>query len=152
MGDDDDVEDGGSEEIWKRFFTKPYEEAAAVVSTKKENGAAAHMAAMKIGGKYFLLGGSKNVHIIAASREHLKLYPQEQRFSVACKVPILVFMPFPMIRVYCPVITSSPPPQTKALSFFLLSLLSLLSPLSPIYYVFFISLALCFSYFILPSK
>jgi len=55
MGDDDD-DDEYSKDQWKNFFISPPETARSVVSTTKENGAAAHMAAVKIGGEYLVIG------------------------------------------------------------------------------------------------
>ena len=65
MGDDDDVEDGGNENTWKKFFLKSPEEASSVVAASKENGATAHLTAMCIANEFYLLGGSKNVHMLA---------------------------------------------------------------------------------------
>ncbi|KAL6068000.1 RNA-directed RNA polymerase [Balamuthia mandrillaris] len=106
MGDDDDCPDGGDEEVWRKFFTKPPEQAKKVVSTWKANGAAAHLSVIKLSSsssastkgenklqtKFLLIGGSKNVHLMAGTRGDLSLYDdKENRLSVALKVMHALF-------------------------------------------------------------
>lgn len=67
LGDDDD-RDKGDDFTWKKYFTRPLEDAAQVVATRKANGEAAHFSVRKIGGKFVLCGGSKNVHLLFRTR------------------------------------------------------------------------------------
>lgn len=81
IGDEDDVQQPESNE-WKKYFLKDQEEAQQVICMKKLNGEAAHFSARKIDGEFYIITGSKNVHMIIKEKEDIEKYIGD-RFTVA---------------------------------------------------------------------
>ncbi|MPC20175.1 hypothetical protein E2C01_013107 [Portunus trituberculatus] len=81
IGDEDDVQQPESNE-WKKYFLKDQDKAQRVVCMKKINGEAAHFSARKINGKFYIITGSKNVHMIIKEKEDIDKYIGD-RFTVA---------------------------------------------------------------------
>ncbi|KAK8407039.1 hypothetical protein O3P69_007530 [Scylla paramamosain] len=81
IGDEDDIQQPESNE-WKKYFLKDQEKAKQVVCMKKINGEAAHFSAREIDGKFYIITGSKNVHMIIKEKEDIDKYTGD-RFTVA---------------------------------------------------------------------
>eukprot|EP00092_Neocalanus_flemingeri_P011904 GFUD01012836.1.p1 GENE.GFUD01012836.1~~GFUD01012836.1.p1 ORF type:complete len:710 (+),score=159.73 GFUD01012836.1:83-2212(+) len=81
MGDEDE-DQPENDLVWQRYFLKPIEEVKKVVCMVKENGEAAHVSVRLIGGKFFFIAGSKNVHLLFQTQKDIDLYT-ESRFMVA---------------------------------------------------------------------
>ncbi|XP_065180066.1 uncharacterized protein LOC135810500 [Sycon ciliatum] len=80
---------GGAEQEqaprWANFFSSSLAEVQSVVATSKANGEAAHFAARYLHGRWVLIAGSKNVHVVFSRRRDLGLYKQGQ-YTVAERV------------------------------------------------------------------
>jgi len=81
MGDEDENQPE-DDTVWKRYFLKPFEESKSIVVLEKENGEAAHLSVRYIEGTFYLIGGSKNVHLIFRNHEDIEKY-KESRFQIA---------------------------------------------------------------------
>ncbi|OWA50535.1 hypothetical protein BV898_15048 [Hypsibius exemplaris] len=81
LGDDDD-RDIGDGFKWQKYFTKPITHAERVICTKKMNGEAAHFAVRWFGNDFYIIAGSKNVHLVFRTQEDIDKY-SESRFLVA---------------------------------------------------------------------
>jgi hypothetical protein len=81
LGDDDDrdIQDGFK---WQEYFTKPISRAERVICTKKMNGEAAHFAVRWIENDFYIIAGSKNVHLLFRTLEDIDQYT-DGRFLVA---------------------------------------------------------------------
>lgn len=80
-------------DIWKQFCIDSLENSTEVICMEKLDGYAAHFAVRKIGGAYYIIAGSKNVHLIFQSRSDIKKY-FGTRFYVARKVASAVLKKF----------------------------------------------------------
>nr|XP_040580556.1 LOW QUALITY PROTEIN: uncharacterized protein LOC121128992 [Lepeophtheirus salmonis] len=96
--DEDDVqedqEEGGKDSNVDLYFLKPISQFKEIVATAKANGEAAHFSAhffKEVG--FVLCIGSKNVHLLARSKDDLNKYT-ESRYSVAKVVAEAVFSTF----------------------------------------------------------
>ena len=83
LDDDDQMVEDFNVSDWKSFFLEDVEKATQIVYTKKENGNASHMAVFKLGGTYYIVAGSKNVHLVCRNREDMSLYGKQERYEVA---------------------------------------------------------------------
>jgi len=81
MGDEDE-DQPDNDLVWQKYFLKPLEEVTKVVCMIKENGEAGHVSVRVIDDKFFFIAGSKNVHLMFRTAEHLENYT-DGRFSVA---------------------------------------------------------------------
>jgi len=81
MGDEDETQPENAH-VWQRYFIKPMEEVKEIVVMNKENGEAAHFSARLIGGQFYFICGSKNVHMIFRNQEDIDKYV-DSRFFVA---------------------------------------------------------------------
>lgn len=74
-----------NKDMWKNFFVDSVTKANAVIIMKKLDGCAGHFAIRKIGGEYFIIAGSKNVHMLIRSSDDIKKY-EKFEFRIAKKV------------------------------------------------------------------
>eukprot|EP01125_Pyxidicula_operculata_P016634 TRINITY_DN5757_c0_g3_i2.p1 TRINITY_DN5757_c0_g3~~TRINITY_DN5757_c0_g3_i2.p1 ORF type:complete len:568 (+),score=125.94 TRINITY_DN5757_c0_g3_i2:2052-3755(+) len=107
MGDDDDT-DLYSKDSWKKFFIKDPAQSRTLVITNKENGSAGHITAFRVDSQYFIVGGSKNVHLLVRNRKDLSKYHERSNVDVALKVLHAFFDQFEGL---------SPEKQQKLLSY-----------------------------------
>lgn len=87
-GDDDDLaefsdEDDGADTNtlrarWQHYFTESSDHAVRLIDSSKENGDSAHMGVARVGGAIFPVLGSKLVHIIVGTADHVELYPEAE--------------------------------------------------------------------------
>lgn len=73
------------EDAFDKYFLGSVSTASCVVAMEKVNGEAAHFSGRFINGQFYLIAGSKNVHLIFREREHIELYT-EKRYSIAKEV------------------------------------------------------------------
>ena len=72
--------------------TKALDTLEHLIVTEKENGEAAHLACVSIASEPFIVVGSKNVHLLARSRDDLSLEVYEsQEFAYAKRVGEALF-------------------------------------------------------------
>ncbi len=64
------------------YFLKPLSSTARIVCTQKANGEAAHMSVRRMGDRFVLCAGSKNVHLLVRQRSDVEKY-RDSRFLVA---------------------------------------------------------------------
>ena len=81
MGDEDE-DQPESNLVWLNYFLKPIENATQIICTEKANGEAAHLSARFIKNQFYLIVGSKNVHLIIGKPGDLEFY-KESRFHVS---------------------------------------------------------------------
>jgi len=86
MGDEDE-DQPESNLVWLNYFLKPIENATQIICTEKANGEAAHLSARFIKNKFYLIIGSKNVHLMIGKPGDLEFY-KESRFHVAKEVGV----------------------------------------------------------------
>lgn len=84
-GDEDDNYQSESKDTWKKFFIDSVEKANVVIFMKKLDGFAGHFSIRKIEGEYFIIAGSKNVHLLIRTRDDIEKY-KEGKFTIAKKV------------------------------------------------------------------
>lgn len=72
--DDDDRCDAGDNQrdAWSLYFARPVAEATRVVSTEKANGESAHLSAFRVNDEFFIMGGSKNTHMLVRNKSECK--------------------------------------------------------------------------------
>lgn len=68
-----------------QYFIASASSATQVIAMEKVNGEAAHFSGRFINGQFYLIAGSKNVHLIFSRREHIERYAEE-RYSIAKQV------------------------------------------------------------------
>lgn len=78
---------------YQKYFTQPIENADRVICTRKMNGEAAHFAVRWIENDFYIIAGSKNVHLLFRTRDEIELY-FEPRFQVARDVARACFDEF----------------------------------------------------------
>ncbi|KAB7494678.1 hypothetical protein Anas_02690 [Armadillidium nasatum] len=81
VGDEDDYQPE-SNDIWEEFCLDSPVNATEVICMTKLNGEAGHFTVRKIGGEYFIIAGSKNVHMLFKTYSDIEKYT-ESRFMVA---------------------------------------------------------------------
>lgn len=94
--EDDDLDgrvrqngDTETNETKDKYFLSSSASAYNVVATEKINGEAAHFSGRFIDGQFYLIAGSKNVHLIFREKEHIDLYTEE-RYAIARDVAYAV--------------------------------------------------------------
>lgn len=80
LGDEDEIDRNNQD--WKKYFLKDLDATKRVAAMKKANGEAAHMSCRFIDGKFFVIAGSKNVHLVFQNRSDIGKYVGE-RYMVA---------------------------------------------------------------------
>ena len=80
MGDEDE-DQPESNQVWLNYFLEPFENATEIICTEKANGEAAHLSARFIKNQFYLIVGSKNVHMIIGRPGDLEFYT-DSRFMV----------------------------------------------------------------------
>ena len=107
MGDEDE-EQPENEYVWQKYFLKPLDEGnddddddnddgcdndddavCKIVAMRKENGEAGHLSVRLVAGKFVLVAGSKNVHLMFRSREDVAKYV-DSKYLVASAVALAV--------------------------------------------------------------
>ncbi len=83
MGDEDEAQPE-SNLTWQKYFLKPVQSAEQVIVTEKANGEAAHLSARFIQDQFYLILGSKNVHLVIGKESDLDQY-RDGRFKVSSK-------------------------------------------------------------------
>ncbi|KAL7648045.1 UNVERIFIED_CONTAM: hypothetical protein RMT77_001662 [Armadillidium vulgare] len=83
-GDEDDDRDNKSKTFEKFFLDSP-KKATEVICMTKLDGEAGHFSIRKIGEEYYIIAGSKNVHMLYKTYSDIEKY-KEPRFSVAKEV------------------------------------------------------------------
>ncbi|XP_042215304.1 uncharacterized protein LOC121861526 isoform X2 [Homarus americanus] len=81
IGDEDD-EEVENNELWKQYFLEDPDTVSKVICMTKLNGEAAHFSGRYIDGQFYLIAGSKNVHLLFRERGNIDLYEGE-RYAVA---------------------------------------------------------------------
>ena len=61
---DEDEDQPESNKTWLNYFIQPIDTASEIICTEKANGEAAHLSARFIGNRFYLILGSKNVHMM----------------------------------------------------------------------------------------
>ena len=80
MGDEDEDQPENNQ-IWLNYFLQPINQAAEIVCTEKANGEAAHLSARFIKDRFYVIVGSKNVHMVLGKINDLDFY-KDGRFKV----------------------------------------------------------------------
>ncbi|KAG0725610.1 hypothetical protein GWK47_038284 [Chionoecetes opilio] len=86
IGDEDDDTQPESNGQWKKYFLKDMDEAHQVVCMKKINGDAAHFSGRIRDGQFYLIVGTKNVHMIIREEKDIDKYTGD-RYTFAKVVP-----------------------------------------------------------------
>ena len=73
IGDEDESQPE-SNDIWRSYCLDNPDEADKVVAMEKMNGEAAHFSGRFIDGKFYIITGSKNVHMIIGCEEDIEKY------------------------------------------------------------------------------
>ncbi|CAL4116103.1 unnamed protein product [Meganyctiphanes norvegica] len=73
IGEDDESQPE-STDIWRSYCLGNPDEAEKVVAMEKLNGEAAHFSGRFIDGKFYIITGSKNVHMIISCKEDIEKY------------------------------------------------------------------------------
>lgn len=81
IGDEDEYQPQNNE-VWRSYFIKDPDMAKRVVCMEKVNGEAAHIAGRYIDGNFYLIAGSKNVHMVIREKSNIDLY-KESRYEYA---------------------------------------------------------------------
>lgn len=73
LGDDDDrdIDDGFK---FQKYFVRPIGDANRVICTRKMNGEAAHFAVRWLYDRFYVIAGSKNVHLLYWTKEDIQKY------------------------------------------------------------------------------
>ena len=66
LGDEDEID--REEKDWEKYFLKSFDQTQLVIGMQKANGESAHMSCRWIEGKFFIISGSKNVHLLFSNR------------------------------------------------------------------------------------
>ncbi|KAG7177617.1 hypothetical protein Hamer_G008261 [Homarus americanus] len=82
IGDEDD-EEVENNELWKQYFLEDPDTVSKVICMTKLNGEAAHFSGRYIDGQFYLIAGSKNVHLLFRERGNIDLYEGERYAVVA---------------------------------------------------------------------
>ncbi|CAL4108594.1 unnamed protein product [Meganyctiphanes norvegica] len=77
IGDEDESQPE-SDEIWRTHCLDNPDEADKVVAMEKLNGEAAHFSGRFIDGKFYIITGSKNVHMLIGCEEDIEKYEGER--------------------------------------------------------------------------
>ncbi|XP_050711471.1 uncharacterized protein LOC126995705 isoform X1 [Eriocheir sinensis] len=77
IGDEDDLQPENNDQ-WKKYFLKDQEEARQVLCMEKVNGEAAHFSGRFIENQFYIITGSKNVHMIIKKEEDIDKYEGER--------------------------------------------------------------------------
>jgi len=81
VGDEDETQPENNE-IWRSYCIDNPDEAEKIVAMDKLNGEAAHFSGRFIDGKFYIITGSKNVHMIIGCEEDIEKY-EGDRFRIA---------------------------------------------------------------------
>ncbi|XP_071537269.1 uncharacterized protein [Panulirus ornatus] len=81
VGDEDDSQPANND-LWKDFFLQDPDTADQVVCMTKINGKAAHFSGRYILGHFYVVAGSKNVHMLMRERKDIDLYAGD-RYTIA---------------------------------------------------------------------
>ncbi|KAF2365656.1 hypothetical protein FHG87_003601, partial [Trinorchestia longiramus] len=81
----DSSQSGTDERVLSKYFLSDAAQIHRVIAMEKINGEAAHFSGRFIKGKFYFIAGSKNVHLIFNTEEHLEMYT-EDRYSIALTV------------------------------------------------------------------
>ncbi|CAL4106987.1 unnamed protein product [Meganyctiphanes norvegica] len=73
IGDEDESQPE-TDEIWRSYCLENPDEAEKVVVMEKLNGEAAHLGGRFIDGKFYIITGSKNVHMLIGCEEDIEKY------------------------------------------------------------------------------
>ena len=63
---------------WQHYFTESSDHAVRLIDSSKENGDSAHLGVARVGGAIFPVLGSKLVHLIVGTADHVELYPEAE--------------------------------------------------------------------------
>jgi len=87
FGDEDDITE--FELPPSEYFLQLPDQATNIVSAEKVNGEAAHFSGRFIGDEFYLIGGSKNVHMIFQNKEHIQKY-EGDRYNIARHIALVI--------------------------------------------------------------
>nr|BDT62895.1 MAG: hypothetical protein [Trachysalambria curvirostris majanivirus] len=79
---DEDHSQPQNDKIWRQYCIKNPDTAEYIISTEKQNGEAAHFSGRYIDGKFYIITGSKNVHMLIKEKSEINLY-DGQRYDIA---------------------------------------------------------------------
>ncbi|CAL4064788.1 unnamed protein product [Meganyctiphanes norvegica] len=96
IGDDDESEPENNE-IWRSYCLDDTEKAEKVVAMEKLNGEAAHFSGRFIDDKFYIITGSKNVHMIICCEEDVEKY-EGIRYNNAKVIARAVWKHFVQLR------------------------------------------------------
>ena len=74
--DEDDQK--STDEKWGKYFLENPNNAFKIICTEKLNGEAVHFSARYIDGKFYLITGSKNVHLLIGEKKDIETYTEEK--------------------------------------------------------------------------
>lgn len=89
VGDEDHIQPQNNE-IWQNYCLANIDKADTVVAMNKLNGEAAHLSGRFIDGQFYIITGSKNVHMLLRCKEDILKYTRE-RYKVAKTVATAVW-------------------------------------------------------------
>lgn len=79
---DEDNKQPNNDDTWLEYCLEPLENAVKIICMEKLNGDAVHFSGRYIGEKFYLIAGSKNVHMLIRKRSDIDLY-NGSRFELA---------------------------------------------------------------------
>ncbi|CAL4210794.1 unnamed protein product, partial [Meganyctiphanes norvegica] len=74
FGDDDDESLPGSYEIWRDYCIDKPDESEQIVAMEKLDGETAHFSGRFIDGNFYIITGSKNIHMLISCEEDIEKY------------------------------------------------------------------------------
>lgn len=89
VGDEDESQPE-NDDSWREYCLAPPETATDLICMTKLNGEAAHFSGRFLCGQFYIITGSKNVHMILKNKDEIDLY-EGSRYSVAKVIARAVF-------------------------------------------------------------
>ncbi|XP_047470714.1 uncharacterized protein LOC125026359 [Penaeus chinensis] len=89
VGDEDESQPE-NDDSWREYCLAPPETATDLICMTKLNGEAAHFSGRFLCGQFYIITGSKNVHMILKNKDEIDLY-EGSRYSIAKVIARAVF-------------------------------------------------------------
>ena len=75
---DDDEEEEEKDNSWQQYFLESPENAVKIICMEKLNGDAVHFSVRYIEGKFYIITGSKNVHLLMGEKKDIETYTEDK--------------------------------------------------------------------------
>ncbi|XP_068207249.1 uncharacterized protein [Palaemon carinicauda] len=95
---DEDENQPHNDDVWREYCLEPPENAVKIICMEKLNGDAVHFSGRFIDGRFYLIAGSKNVHMLLGKKSDIDLY-EGSRYQSAKMFAATVFDTFANLSV-----------------------------------------------------